>query len=114
MCSQTKRTEILNYNEAISEQMRTNGKKTGKTGENVPAVPGGSEAVWAQLLTLAENGDIRAIKLYYEMLEKKQQAADTSGRDIEQMAAIRRAAFGDGAMLTAQKMTDTGDGQGER
>ena len=57
-----------------------------------------SEAVWEQLLRLAESGDIRAIKLYYDMLEKKQRPALEASvgavPDIEPMAAIRRAVFG--------------------
>lgn len=73
-----------------------------------------SEAVWEQLLALAEGGDIRAIKLYYEMLDKKQRggtahgtahgtAYGTAGDDstIEQIAAIRRAVFGDEAVDAA-------------
>lgn len=62
-----------------------------------------SRVVWEQLLRLAESGDLRAIKLYYEMLEKKQrQQKSVSGeddREMEQMAAIRRAVFGDSAVL---------------
>ena len=71
-----------------------------------------SEAVWEQLLALAEGGDIRAIKLYYEMLDKKQRggtahgtACGTAGDDstIEQIAAIRRAVFGDEAVDAAAR-----------
>ena len=67
-----------------------------------------SEAVWEQLLALAEGGDIRAIKLYYEMLDKKQRggtAHGTAGDDstIEQIAAIRRAVFGDEAVDAAAR-----------
>ena len=75
-----------------------------------------SEAVWEQLLALAEGGDIRAIKLYYEMLDKKQRGSTahgtahgtahcTAGDDstIEQIAAIRRAVFGDEAVDAAAR-----------
>ena len=55
--------------------------------------------IWEQLLRLAEGGDLRAIKLYYDMLEKKERQQKSNGndddRDMEQMAAIRRAVFGD-------------------
>lgn len=61
-----------------------------------------SAAVWEQLLRLAEGGDIRAIKLYYDMLEKKQrQGAAGTVPDMEPMAAIRRAVFGDAAVDAA-------------
>lgn len=64
-----------------------------------------SATVWKQLLRLAEGGDLRAIKLYYEMLEKKerQQKAVSAedDREMEQMAAIRRAVFGDAVDLAA-------------
>ena len=60
-----------------------------------------SAVVWEQLVRLAEGGDLRAIKLYYEMLEKQQRqkkgVCGEEGDDIEQMAAIRRAVFGDAA-----------------
>ena len=75
---------------------------------NIEIVPRESDAVWEQLLRLAEDGDIRAIKLYYEMLEKKQQAQTVTGgtdkkaeSEIESMAAIRRAVFGDAAVDAA-------------
>ena len=53
--------------------------------------------MWEQLLQLAESGDIRAIKLYYEMLEKKRRPAPSTAdtAEIESMAAIRRAVFED-------------------
>ena len=61
----------------------------------------GSAVVWEQLLRLAEGGDLRAIKLYYEMLEKHQRQQKSvhaeEEREMEQMAAIRRAVFGDAA-----------------
>jgi len=62
-----------------------------------------SAAVWEQLIRLAEGGDIRAIKLYYDMLEKKQHPAPkgTCPSDMEPMAAIRRAVFGDAAVDAA-------------
>ncbi len=62
-------------------------------------MPQESAAVWEQLLRLAEGGDIRAIKLYYDMLEKKQRPAATEQHVscIEPMAAIRQAVFGDAA-----------------
>ena len=66
-----------------------------------------SAIVWEQLLALAESGDIRAIKLYYEMLEKKRiigAGRDASGdREMEQLAAIRRAVFGDAAVDAARE-----------
>ena len=64
-----------------------------------------SDAVWEQLLRLAEGGDIRAIKLYYEMLEKKQRSASAGGVSfhVEPMAAIRRAVFGDAAVDAAAR-----------
>ena len=75
---------------------------------NIESAPLESDAVWEQLLRLAEDGDIRAIKLYYEMLEKKQRpqtaacVTDTkAASEIESMAAIRRAVFGDAAMTAA-------------
>ena len=75
---------------------------------NIELVPRESDTVWEQLLRLVEDGDIRAIKLYYEMLEKKQHAQTASGgtdrkaeSEIESMAAIRRAVFGDAAMTAA-------------
>lgn len=71
-----------------------------------------SAAVWEQLLVLAEGGDIRAIKLYYDMLEKKQaQARGTEGTEdggVEQMAAIRRAVFGDAAVDAAARAAAVG------
>ncbi len=67
-----------------------------------------SADVWEQLLRLAEGGDIRAIKLYYDMLEKKQRSVPHDGTahggitpDMEPMAAIRRAVFGDAAVDAA-------------
>ena len=55
-----------------------------------------SRTVWKQLLRQAEDGDLKAIKLYYEMLEKKQRKNTSSETEkIEQMAQIRRAVFGD-------------------
>jgi len=70
---------------------------------NIESTPQESRAVWEQLLRLAEEGDIRAIKLYYEMLEKKQRSLSSGGGspDMEQMADIRRAVFGDAAAVTA-------------
>ena len=46
-----------------------------------------SAAVWEQLLRLAEGGDIRAIKLYYDMLDKKQRPVTAGGHapDMEPM-----------------------------
>ena len=38
-----------------------------------------SRLIWGQLLRLAEGGDLRAIKLYYEMLEKKQRQQAAGG-----------------------------------
>ena len=62
-------------------------------------ITGSSPLVWEQLLRLAEGGDLRAIKLYYEMLEKKERQQLSGGndgdREIEQMASVRRAVFGD-------------------
>ena len=81
--------------DSLVQENRTNGKDA----------PQESTAVWEQLLRLAEEGDIRAIKLYYDMLEKKQRLSTASeGRgaaDIEPMAAIRRAVFGDAAVDAA-------------
>ncbi len=72
-------------------------------GTNIDYKPQESTAVWEQLLRLAEGGDIRAIKLYYDMLEKKQRPAVGGGigADMEPMAAIRRAVFGDAAVDAA-------------
>ena len=53
------------------------------------------DAVWEQLLQLAESGDIRAIKLYYEMMEKRQRADGEEASEMTRMAQIRRAVFGD-------------------
>ena len=75
-------------------------------------LPAESRTVWKMLRGLAENGDMKAIKLYYDILVKKEQgslsagasAADAkmSGRkrepDMMPLAAIRRAVFGDRAM----------------
>ena len=54
-------------------------------------------AIWNALLQQAQNGDLRAIKLYYELLEKKRRGAGGDAAAVEDMAAIRRAVFGDGA-----------------
>ena len=74
---------------------------------NIESSPQESGAVWEQLLRLAEGGDIRAIKLYYDMLEKKQRSASGASvgsvPDIEPMAAIRRAVFGDAAVDAAAR-----------
>lgn len=72
---------------------------------NIESAPLESNAVWEQLLRLAEGGDIRAIKLYYEMLEKKQRSASAGGisLEVEPMAAIRRAVFGDAAVDAAAR-----------
>lgn len=74
-----------------------------ETRTNREPFAGESAVVWEQLLQLAESGDIRAIKLYYDMLEKKQRPAPQSGTspDMEPMAAIRRAVFGDAAVDAA-------------
>ncbi|MGM9624425.1 MAG: hypothetical protein ACI3XM_01835 [Eubacteriales bacterium] len=75
-------------------------------------LPAESRAVWKKLRGLAENGDMKAIKLYYDILAKKEQgsasaAAAASGEgvsggkrepDMMPLAAIRRAVFGDSAM----------------
>ena len=74
-------------------------------------LPAESRAVWKKLRGLAENGDMKAIKLYYDILAKKEQgsasAASASGvgmsggkkePDMMPLAAIRRAVFGDNAM----------------
>ena len=53
-------------------------------------------AIWNALLQQAENGDLRAIKLYYELLEKKRRGAGGDAEAVEDMAEIRRAVFGDG------------------
>lgn len=62
-----------------------------------------SAVVWSQLLQLAESGDIRAIKLYYEMLERRRRIRENRERsayrqDIEELCEIRRAVFGDAAI----------------
>ncbi len=79
--------------------MGTNENDIEKQRTNIGLLPQESTAVWEQLLRLAEGGDIRAIKLYYDMLEKKQRpvTAERSAPDMEPMAAIRRAVFGDAA-----------------
>ena len=55
-------------------------------------------AVWQQLLLLTEKGDIRAVKLYFDLMERLYKTVskkDGAGaRDMEEMAAIRRAVFG--------------------
>ena len=81
------------------------------------------ETVEGQLMQLIEKGDIRAIKLYYDLAERKRKAeeqqmiaggmgsaagASAGGRgaavpDMEEMAAIRRAVFGEEAVLAAMK-----------
>ena len=72
-------------------------------------ITGSSPLVWEQLLRLAEGGDLRAIKLYYEMLEKKERQQLSGGndgdREIEQMASVRRAVFGDAAFDGAATLT---------
>ncbi|MBE6657117.1 MAG: hypothetical protein E7604_01605 [Ruminococcaceae bacterium] len=73
-----------------------------------------STVVWGQLLRLAEEGDLRAIKLYYEMLEKKQRQKKASAADteLEQMAAIRRAVFGERVSEAEEAEVDDGwDGE---
>ena len=62
-----------------------------------------SSVVWDQLLRLAEDGDIRAIKLYYEMLERRRRIRENREssvyrQDIEELCEIRRAVFGDAAI----------------
>ena len=71
----------------------------GELSENGPALITEEEnpAIWNALLRQAENGDLRAIKLYYELLEKKRRAAGGMPEEIEQMATIRQAVFGDPA-----------------
>ena len=54
-----------------------------------------ADSVWEQLLQLAKSGDIRAIKLYYEMQEKRQRTGDGDAAAMTQMAQIRRAVFGE-------------------
>ncbi len=54
--------------------------------------------IWDKLTALAASGDCRAMKLYYELLEKKQRAHAADAPDMAQMAAIRRAVFGEKAM----------------
>lgn len=86
--------------------MGTNKNDDGDIGTNRTVSEQESAAVWEQLLRLAEGGDIRAIKLYYDLLEKKQRPAAAvdappAGQSIEPMAAIRRAVFGDAAVDAA-------------
>ena len=81
--------------EFCEHKTRTN---VGKRGEE-------NEEVWEQLLRQAKDGDLKAIKLYYDMLEKKQRKNTSSeSAKIEQMAQIRRAVFGE-----AMTLEDDGD-----
>ena len=79
--------------------MGTNGNRNENHRTDIGLSLQESAAVWEQLLRLAEGGDIRAIKLYYDMLEKKQRPVTAGGHapDMEPMAAIRQAVFGDAA-----------------
>lgn len=102
-----KRTTKTNTNSLInafeSEHTRTGARLKDVMETNESWKTEESAAVWEQLLRLAEGGDIRAIKLYYDMLEKKQHPAPkgTCPSDMEPMAAIRRAVFGDAAVDAA-------------
>lgn len=96
-----------NENGYKSEQMETYEENDLYDRTNIKSFPQESGTVWEQLLRLAESGDIRAIKLYYDMLEKKQRPASGTSAgtapDIEPMAAIRRAVFGDAAIDAAAR-----------
>ena len=71
--------------------------------------------VWEQLLRLAESGDLRAIKLYYDMLEKQERRKNAACREddceMEQMAAIRQAVFGDMAEVKGDAEESDGDAE---
>lgn len=62
-----------------------------------------TDAIWETLLSKARNGDCQAIKLYYDLMEKKKKAqnADSSKQEVMQLSAIRRAVFGDSAWKEA-------------
>ncbi len=76
-------------------QKRTNIPKGDERTDFENAFPGNE--IWEKLTELAAGGDCRAMKLYYDLLEKRQR---NSGADIMQMAAIRRAVFGDDAVVS--------------
>ncbi|MBP3919603.1 MAG: hypothetical protein J6I50_10605 [Clostridia bacterium] len=62
-----------------------------------------TDAIWKKLLSKAKSGDYRSIKLYYDLLEKKEKAqnADSNKQEVMQLSAIRRAVFGDSAWKEA-------------
>lgn len=66
--------------------------------------------IWDKLTALAAAGDCRAMKLYYELLEKKQKANAKDAPDMMQMAAIRRAVFGSDAVKPPGAETAPEDG----
>ncbi len=47
-----------------------------------------------KLFSLIDEGDIRAIKLYFDLLERKREHTSEDEPEVQQMAAIRKAVFG--------------------
>ncbi len=70
-----------------------------------------------QLLSLVQHGDFRAVKLFYDLWERyrKEKQAEKETNDSNryaQLAAIRRAVFGDAAMLADHRRAVAAEAEG--